>query len=67
MFFLNFASLFSVMKDNSSVVFLLTLYMIWSKGTYRSAKFQTFDWSREISPNSYFDRFLFLKVYKISA
>ena len=41
--------------------------MIWAKGTHQSAKFQTFDCSREISPNSYFDGFLLLKVYKISA
>ena len=37
------------------------------QGNYQSAKFQTFDCSREISPNSYFDRLLLLKVYKISA
>ena len=43
------------------------LYMIWTKGAHQSAKFQTFDCSREISPNLYFDRLLLLKVYKISA
>ena len=41
--------------------------MIWTKGTHQSAKFQTFDCSRQISPNLYFDRFLWLKVYKIPA
>ena len=41
--------------------------MIWTKGADQSAKFQTFDRSREISPNLYFDRLLFLKVYKVSA
>ena len=41
--------------------------MIWTKGTHQSAKFQTFDCSREISTNLYFDRLLLLKVYKISA
>ena len=41
--------------------------MIWTKGTHRSAKFQTFDCSREISPNLYFNRLLLLKVYKVSA
>ena len=41
--------------------------MMWTKGTHQSAKFRTFDCSREISPNLYFDRILLLKVYKISA
>ena len=30
-FYSNFASLFSVMKHNSPVVFHLNLYMLWSK------------------------------------
>ena len=42
-FCLNFRSLFSVMRDNSSVLFQLKLYMISTKGAYQSAKFQTFD------------------------
>ena len=41
--------------------------MIWTKGTHQSANFQTFDCSREISPNLYFYRLHLLKVYKISA
>ena len=41
--------------------------MIWTKGARQSAKFQTFDWSREISLNLYFHRLILLKVYKISA
>ena len=41
--------------------------MIWTKRAHQSAKFQTFDCSRQISPNFYFDRLLLLKVYKISA
>ena len=41
--------------------------MIWTKGTHQSAKFQTIDCSREISPNLYFDRLLLLKGCKISA
>ena len=40
--------------------------MIWTKGTHQNAKFQTFDCSRKISPNLYFDRLLLLKVHKIS-
>ena len=41
--------------------------MIWTKGNHQSAKFQTFDCSREISPSLYFDRLFLLKVHKISA
>ena len=41
--------------------------MIWIKGAHESAKFQTFDCSRKISPNLYFDKLLLLKVYEISA
>ena len=64
---LNFASLFSVMRNNSSVLFLAeTLYDL-DKKTHQGAKFQTFDCSREISSNLYCDRLLLLKVYKISA
>ena len=41
--------------------------MILTNGSHQSVKFQTFDWSREISPNLYIDRLLLLKVHKISA
>ena len=41
--------------------------MIWTKGAHQSAKFQTFDCSRKIPPNLYFDRLFLLKVYKTSA
>ena len=54
-FSVNFVSLFSVMRDNSSVLFELKLYMIWTKGAHQSAKYQTFDCSRETSPSLYFD------------
>ena len=64
-FSLNFGSLFSVMRDNSSVLFWLKMYMICTKGPHQSAKFQTFDCSHKISPNLYFDRLL--KVYKVLA
>ena len=37
--------------------------MIWTKGAHQSAKIQTFDCSRKISPNLYFDTLLI--VYKI--
>ena len=37
------------------------------KEAHRTAKFQTFNCSREVSLNLYFDRLLLLKVYEISA
>ena len=64
-FSLNFGLLFSVMRDNSSVLFQLKLYMIWTKRAHQSAKFQTLDCPRKISPNLYFDRLV--KVCKILA
>ena len=63
---LNFLSLFSVMRDNSPVLFLLELYMIWTKGAHQSATFQAFDCSLEISPNLYLNRLLLSKAYKIT-
>ena len=66
-FSLNFASLFSIMRDNSSVLFSLKLYIIWTNGAHQSSKFQTFDCSHEISSYLYFDMLLLLKVSKISA
>ena len=66
-FFLNVASLFSIMRDDSSILFELKLYMIWRKRTNQNAKFQTLDCSLNISPNLYFDRLLLLKLHKISA
>ena len=66
-FSLNFASLFSVMRDNSSVFSQLKLYMTWTKRVHQSAKFQTFNCSLETLPNLYLDKLLLLKVYKISA
>ena len=41
--------------------------MISTKGVHQNAKFQTFDCSREISLNVYFDTLLLLKVHKILA
>ena len=43
-FSLNFASLFNIMGDKSSVLFWLKFYMIFTKGAHDSAKFQTFDY-----------------------
>ena len=56
---LKFGSLFSVMRDSSSVPFKMNLYMIWPKGAHQGAKLETFDCSREISPELYFDKLLF--------
>ena len=55
------------MRDNSSVLFQLKLYMVFTKGAHQSAKRETFNCSGEISPNLYFDGLLLSKVYKISA
>ena len=43
----NFVSLFSVMRDDSSVLFPLKLYIVWTKGAHQSANFQTFCCSHE--------------------
>ena len=67
-FSLYFASLFNVMRDNSSVLSWLKLNMIFTKGAHQSAKISgTFQLLRLISPNLYFGRLLLLKVYTISA
>ena len=42
----NTASLFSVMLPNSSVLFHLKRYMLWTKGAHQSTVFQIFDWSK---------------------
>ena len=39
----NIASLFSVMRYLTSVLFRLKLYMFWTKGAHQNANFQTFD------------------------
>ena len=62
-FSLNFASLFNVTGDKSSVLFSVKLYMIFTKGAHHSAKYQIFDYSSEISPNLYFDRLYFCWKY----
>ena len=41
----NFASLFSVMRHNSSILFHLKRYMLWTKGAHQSKNFQTFNCS----------------------
>ena len=38
-------SFFSVMRDSSSVLFQLKLYMLLTKVVYQSANFQTYHWS----------------------
>ena len=45
----NVASFFSVMRQNSSVPFHLKLYVLWTKGAYQKANFQTYDCSNENS------------------
>ena len=63
-FSLNFASLFIVIRNNSSARFQLKLYMIFTKRVHQSSKFQTSDCSGEISSNFYFNRFFLLKYIK---
>ena len=58
-FSFNFASLFIVLRDNS--------YMILTKGAHQTVKYQSIDYSDEISPSLCYDRLLLLKVYKIAA
>ena len=41
--------------------------MVWTKGDDQYTQFQIFDCSREMSPNLYSDKFLLLKIYKMSA
>ena len=47
----NFASLFGVMRHNSSVLFRLNVCMLWTNGSNQSANFWTFEWLGEDSPN----------------
>ena len=50
-FFSNFAPLFSVMKDNSSVLFEVKRYILCTKGTNQSKNFDNFVCSDQNSPN----------------
>ena len=57
---------------HSSVPWKITLlyFLSWNYtwfAAHQSALFQTYDCSREISPNLYFDTLLLLEVYKIFA
>ena len=50
-FSLSFASLFSFMRDTSSVLICWTFwYLIWTNRPHQRAKFQTFNCPRAISP-----------------
>ena len=67
-FSLNFASLFSFMRDNYSVLSWLKLNKIFTKGAHQSPKISgKFQLLRLISPNLYFGRLLLLKLGTISA
>ena len=56
----------SYLKPQVFCTFLAETLCDLDKRNPQSAKSQTFDCSREISPNLYFDRLPLLKVYKIS-
>ena len=49
---LTFASPFSVMTHNSSEIFWLKHYMIWTERVHQWTIFQTLEYSNESSPNS---------------
>ena len=59
----NFASLFRVIRDNSSVLFHLNLYMLWTNGAHQSANFQTSDHSHE---NNQIPYIIFQAMCKVS-
>ena len=63
-FSLNFALLFNVMRDNSSVLSWLKLYMILQK---ELIKVQNFRKISTAQVNLYFRRLLLLKAHTISA
>ena len=65
-FSLNFASLFSVIRDNSSL-FFFSWNFIWFGQVWQCKNSETFDCSHEISPTLCFQRLVLLEVYKISA
>ena len=50
---LNFASPFGAITDNSSEIFYLKHYMLWTKRARHYTVFQTFKCSNESSPNSW--------------
>ena len=43
----NIASIFSVMRHDSSVLLHLPLYILWTEGAHQNANFQTFDYLLE--------------------
>ena len=46
-YFFKLCTLFSVMRHNSSVLFHLNRYMLWTTEVHQSANFQAFDCSHE--------------------
>ena len=67
-FSLNFASLFRVMRDNFSVLFLAeTLYYFDESAKNYLERIKVPNFRHSISPNLYIDRLILLKAYKISA
>ena len=63
----NSASLFSVMRRNSSILFYLKFYILSTKGTYESTNLVKFHVSSRKSEILHFDGFLLSKSYKVSA
>ena len=65
--FSNFASLFSVMKQNHSALLWLDLYVISAKGAYHSTNLVKFHMSSCKSEIRHFDGMLLFKLYRFSA
>ena len=66
-FSLTFASLFSVMRKKSSILFQLIFYVHSAKGAYQSTNLVKFHVSSRNSEILHFDGFLLSKSYKVSA
>ena len=63
----NFALFFSVIKDNSSVLFQVKFYIISTKGAYQSANLVKFYMNSQKSEMLHFDGLLLSKSCTVSA
>ena len=57
----NVASLFSVMRDSSSVLIELKIYILSTKGAYQSTNLEKFHMNSQKSEVLHFERFLLSK------
>ena len=63
----NFASIFSVMRHKSSILFWLKFYVLSTKGAYQSINLVKFHVSSRKSATLHFDGFLWSKSFKVYA